>query len=92
MRTKYTINADQSVTVTDRAGNRCTYWVQGSLGYVYWSDETGESHQVCEMLRDSGITLMSTPDDLPQTLRRELRKVRAARVAHMMSDDYMIGS
>ena len=86
MKTKITVNQNRSVTVErDNAytGERTdvTYFVGSSdgLGYVKYMNANGGTSQVCEGMSSRGNnTLMATRDSLPDVIRRELRKQRAA--------------
>jgi hypothetical protein len=78
MRTKYEVDTDGFVIITDTAGHRTSYCVEGALGYVYALGEDGCVTQIHEGLRAIGPVLTSSRGRLLQDLRRELRRVRAA--------------
>ncbi len=79
MRTKFTVNEDQSVTLkfTDIWGTdwQDTFSVYAhGLGYVRKSD----GKQVCGQLAGSGETLISTKENLLSTIKREFKKLQRA--------------
>ena len=77
MRTKFTVNEDQSVTLqfTDIWGTdwEDTFSVYADgLGYVRKSD----GRQVCDKLACNGETLMSTSENLLHVIKREYRRLK----------------
>lgn len=44
-------------------------------GFVYWKDESGETHQLCKRMAQSGKTLSYPSDEaMIKGIKRELRK------------------
>ena len=77
MRTKFTVNDDQSVTLqfTDIWGTdwEDTFSVYADgLGYVRKSD----GRQVCDKLACNGETLMSTSENLLNVIKREYKRLK----------------
>jgi hypothetical protein len=81
MRTRITVDGN-NVTVErdDHLGERTrvTYFAphiqSGNPGYVRIRDTAGTYPQVCELLYQTGNTLMATPESLPRVIRHELRR------------------
>lgn len=77
MRTKFTVNEDQSVTLqfTDIWGTdwEDTFSVYADgLGYVRRSD----GRQICDKLASTGEALMSTSENLLHVIKREYKRLK----------------
>ena len=78
MKTKFTLNPNGSVTIAyDDMGESIVrdFYTGKSDGLSYVYD--GHGKQICDRMRESGSTLMSSRDALISTLRTEFRKMRA---------------